>query len=357
MSEFNNILLIQLGDIGDVALTTPTIRAVRETYPEARITMLVRKPFGNLLLADDNLYEVVETEKIRGSALQILHGYIRLIRRLRRARYDLAIDLRTGDHGAILAICTGARERIGRNIYNKKFWRGLVYTKIVSDPRPNLLNVHPGADQSLHVVREIGITTTDSTPRLNVASTDRTRALELLMKCGLTADSQWVSINPCSRWKYKEWAYERWGEVIDQLWNIYQLHTVLVGSPEDATACQKIVAGREEHAFSLAGETTLGELAAVLQLSAIHLGVDSAAPHIAAAVGKPTVTIFGPSNWRGWMIADDLHLIVTSKLPCVPCGQKGCENTEKSCCLDELTVNEVLEPTKELWGRVEKAAL
>jgi ADP-heptose:LPS heptosyltransferase len=61
MSELSNILLVQLGDIGDVVLTTPTIRAVKETYPEARVSILVRKPYGSLLSADPNLFEWITT--------------------------------------------------------------------------------------------------------------------------------------------------------------------------------------------------------------------------------------------------------------------------------------------------------
>lgn len=353
MPEFKNILLIQLGDIGDVVLTTPTIRAVKETCPEARVTILVRKPFSSLLLADPNLHEVIETEKIRGPTFQILQKHIRLICRLRRAHYDLVVDLRTGDHGAILSFCTGAKERVGQNVY-KKFWRNFVFTKIVSDPKPSPPKVHPGADQSLHNVREIGITTMDSTPRLNVAPADRARALELLAKCGLATGSRWVSINPCSRWKYKEWGYEKWGKVIDHLWKEHRLPAVLVGSPEEMAACQEIADGREEYTFNLAGKTTLAELAAVLQLNFIHLGVDSAAPHIAAAVGKPTVTIFGPGNWRGWTVVDHLHRIIAANLPCVPCSRKGCEDSEKSQCLELLATETVV---KEVETVLDQAGL
>lgn len=352
MPGFSNILLVQLGDIGDVVLATPTIRAVKGAYPEARVSILVRKPFGNILLADPNLHEVIETERVRRSVSRILQTHLRIINRLRQARYDLVIDLRTGDRGAIFTFLTGARVRVGRILSDRKFWRNLAYTKLVSDPRPNPPNVHPGADQSLHIVREIGITATDSTPHLEIAPADHLRALELLAQHGLTDDKRWISINPCSRWKYKEWGYERWGEVIDRLWKEHRFPAVLVGSAEDANACGQIVAGREAYAFNLAGKTTLGELSAVLQSSSLHLGVHSAAPHIAAAVGSPTVTIFGPSNWKGWTVIDDKHRIVTAELPCVPCGQKGCENTGKSRCLDLLASEAVL---KEIYQVIQKA--
>lgn len=341
MSEFSNILLVQLGDIGDVVLTTPAIRAVRETYPETRISILVRKPFGNLLIADPGLHEVVETSKVRGTLLHVLREHLIFARRLRRARYDLVIDLRTGDRGAILSFISGARERIGRRADSKPFWYNLLFTRLISDAPYARLPVHPGADQSLRLLRAIGIDTKDSVPKLHVASKDRDHAVALLAACGLTSATHWVTINPCSRWKYKEWSYEKWGEVVDWLWKNHQLPVLLIGSPEEAGTAGKIVADRSDHAFNLAGKTTLGELSALLAMSTLHLGVDSAAPHMAAAAGTPTLTIFGPGNWKSWTIADELHRVVTAEMPCIPCNKKGCDDSEKSLCLDDLSTDRI----------------
>lgn len=342
MSGFSNILLVQLGDIGDVVLTTPTIRAVRETYPEARISILVRKPFGNLLLADPNLFEVVETEKIRGSIFHMLHEYVKFIRQLRRAHYDLVIDLRTGDRGAILSFLTGAQERVGQHI-DKSFWHDLLFTRIIHNLKAAPLPTHPGADQSLRVVRELGIDAMDSIPKLYITPDDQLRANTLLAEFGLTPATQIVTVNPFSRWKYKEWDDAKWGEVIDWVWEAHHIPVLLIGSQEEAAACQKIVAGRKGRTINLAGRTTLGELTALLSMSSLHLGVDSAAPHIAAAVGTPTVTIHGPSDWRAWRIIDDLHKIVIPTMECVPCNRCGCDNTEISQCLENLEAGAVIE--------------
>lgn len=340
-SKFINILLVQLGDIGDVVLTTPTIRAIKETYPKARVSILVRMPFGSLLLADPNLHKVIEAAKVRGASFHTLREHLRFARRLRRARYDLVIDLRTSDRGAILSFLTGAQERIGRHADNKLFWYNILFTKLLLDPPYAPLPVHPGADQSLRIARAIGIDTKDSLPKLYVAPKDRGHAVELLAECGLTPTSRWVTVNPCSRWKYKEWGYEKWREVIDLLWQNHRLAVVLIGSPEDTYTAGKIAAGHSNHAFNLAGKTTLGELSALLAMSTLHLGVDSAAPHIAAAVGTPTLTIFGPGNWKSWTIADELHRVVTSHLPCIPCNRKGCDDSGKSKCLDALGTDKV----------------
>lgn len=337
-----NILLVQLGDIGDVVLTTPTIRAVKEAYPDARVSILVFKPYGSLLAADPNVHKVVETARIRGSLSQRLREVVAFARRLRQKQYDLVIDLRTGDRGAILSFLTGAPVRVGCRGIKQQSWHEILFTKIIRDLKVAPPPVHPGADQSLRVVRELGITTEDSTPRLYIAPGDRLRANALLAEAGLAPGTRMVTVNPFSRWKYKEWSNAKWKEVIDRLWEVHRIPAVLIGSSEEAAGCEEIVSGREGRAFNLAGKTTLGELAAVISMSSLHLGVDSAAPHIAAAVGTSTVTIYGPSDWRAWRIVDERHRVISTAMDCVPCNMTGCEGSGKSRCLEDLAVEPVV---------------
>lgn len=347
----DNILLIQLGDIGDVVLTTPTIRAVKESCPDSQISILVRKPFGDLLVADPAIHEVIESEKYRGSLSYRLQQHAAFVQRLRRAHYDLVISLRTGDSGAIFSFLTGAQNRVGCQGIKKQFWHKLLFTHVIHDLKVAPPPVHPGADQSLRVVREIGMDTAYSIPKLHVAATDLARAKEILAEAGVAPEAGTITINPYSRWKYKEWSNEKWGVVIDQIWEEQKLQSVLIGSRQEASGCQEIIAGRKGLAFSLAGKTTLGELAAALSLSRLHLGVDSAAPHIAAALGTPTVTIHGPTDWRGWRIVNEQHKVVSPVMDCVPCNMMGCDGSGKSRCLEELGVEPVVQTAQELLGK------
>ena len=345
-----NILLIQLGDIGDVVLTTPTIRAVKETHLDARVSVLVFRPFGSLLLADPNIYEVIETARIRGSLFRRLKTFLELARTLYKKHYDLAINLRTGDRGALLAFFTRAKHRIGCRGVKKQFWHQLLFTSILRELKVAPPPVHPGADQSLRVIRELGIDTEDSMPKLYIAPNDKVRAASLLAKTGIFPGEKIITINPFSRWKYKEWSQEKWGEVIDRIWETYRIPTVLIGSAEEAVANREISSGRESYTFNLAGETSLGELAATLALSTLHLGVDSAAPHIAAALGTPTVTIHGPSDWRAWRIVNAHHKVISQTMDCLPCNKTGCNGSGKSQCLDDLTAAPVIRAAFELLG-------
>jgi len=344
----DNILLIQLGDIGDVVLTSPAIRAVKETYPEARVSILIFKPYGSLLAADPNLFEVVETARVRGSLFRRLQEFWRFALLLRHRQYDLTIDLRTGDRGAILSFFTGARTRVGCQGVKNQFWHELFFTHTIRDLKVALPPVHPGADQSLRVIREIGIDTDNSIPKLYITADVRDAADTLLAQAAPGAKNGFVTINPFSRWKYKEWDNRKWGEVIDRIWKAHHLSAVLIGSAEEALGCQQIVSGREDRAFNLAGKTSLAELAAVISMSSLHLGVDSAAPHIAAALDTPTVTIHGPTDWRAWRIVDEHHKIVSPEMDCLPCNKTGCDNSGKSRCLEELAAEPVIRAALEL---------
>ncbi|MBZ0220324.1 MAG: glycosyltransferase family 9 protein [Candidatus Methylomirabilis sp.] len=335
-----NILLIQLGDIGDVVLTTPSIRAIKETFPEARVSIMVRKPFGNLLAADPHLHAVLEAGKVRGNALKALAEHASFMRRLRKARYDLVIDLRTGDRGAIMSLLTGARTRVGVHC-KEPVWRNLLFTRTVREFKAAPYPVHPGADQSLRILRAIGIETNDSMPRLYFSKDDLARARTLISECGLPPGTRLVTLNPFSRWKYKEWSDQKWGQIIDRLWDERHIFSVLVGSDDESPEAEKIRRGREDHTFNLAGKTNLPELSALISLSSLHLGVDSAAPHIAAAVGTPTLTVFGPGNWKSWTVQDDMRRVVTAEMLCIPCNKKGCDDSGRSRCMYELRADEV----------------
>jgi heptosyltransferase-3 len=336
-----NILVIQLGDIGDVVVASPTFRAFRETYPDARVTVLVRKGYGSLIAGDPHLFEVLEVTKTRSKLLESSENF-RLAGRLRRARYDLVFDLRTGDRGAILALLSRAPVKVAFG-GDGAFWRRYVFTRLIRQDELTVAppTAHPGADQSLRLVAPIGVGTSDSRPKLYVTERSAANVHRLLAAEGLPVEARFVTVNPFSRWKYKEWGHGKWVEVLDWIHDRYGLPALVVGAKEEAEDAMRIAGSCMPGARSVAGKTTLGELAALLSRSTLHLGVDSAAPHIANAVGTPTVTIFGPSDWRAWMIPDATHRVVCPDDPCVPCHKKGCDHSEVSLCLDTMGTEKV----------------
>jgi len=191
-------------------------------------------------------------------------------------------------------------------------------------------------------VREFGIGTSNTVPRLYVSPEAMRKASMLRGKSRLGGENRWITMNPFSRWSYKEWASDKWSEIINWLRDEHGYVSVLVGSESEKTRADEIINQCKGAAVSIAGATNLGELAGFLSLSRLHLGVDSAAPHIAAAVGTPTITLYGPTDWHDWAPQGEMHRVIVSAKACAPCHQKGCHNSGRSECLEEMDVSTVM---------------
>lgn len=345
-TDIRNILIIQLGDIGDVVWATPTMRAVKDAYPHVNVSVLLRQGFGCLLEPDPSIYKIFEVESNQGGFLHNAIQEMRLIKELRQQHFDLVFDLRSDDRGAIMTYLTGAPMRASLYYHDVPFWRNKMFTHLLAGLAPPKERVYGATEQTLYLVRGFDIHAKTTIPKLWVSDKVMERVYRILSESKINLISsevsrRWITINPFSRWSYKEWPYDKWGLIIDWLWNEFKLTSVVVGSPDEMTKAAELVTMCSGHACSLAGKTTLAELAGVLSLSKIHIGVDSAAPHIAAAVGIPTITIYGPSDWRDWAPVGEQHRVIVPDMDCVPCHKKGCNGLERSMCLESLGIDEV----------------
>jgi ADP-heptose:LPS heptosyltransferase len=350
MCNTEKILIIQLGDIGDVIWTTPTLWAVKGAYPDAQVSILVKEGYGALLKDDPSLDKVFEVPGYRGGLLRNGREQIRFLRALRRELFSLVIDLRASDRGAIVAYLSGAPMRAAL-LYRGgvPFWRNRVFTHLV-DPPATTGRVRGAAEQSLRIVRELGIASCDTIPKLWISEKVKKQVQEILQREKIANQSWWITVNPFSRWAYKEWGYEKWVEILDWLWDEYKIAAVIVGAAAEREKAELIVKKCQGVAFNLAGKTSLSELRGLLSMSFLHLGVDSGSPHIAAATGTPTITIYGPSDWYDWAPVGDNHKIVLPDGECVPCHKKGCDNKGWSRCLDELGVEQVKRIIREVFA-------
>ncbi len=340
------VLLIQLGDIGDVVWTTPGIRAIKNTFPHSQISILVREGFGSLLEADPSVNRVLEAKHYSGNIIRQTAGQLSFLKDLRTEHFDVVVDLRLGDRGAFMAFATGAPIRL--TLYHPTglpWWRNFLFTHgvIPTDLPPE----RGAAEQSLRILRSLGIDTADKIPRLWVSDAVKKRVREIVSREKLDALPKWITINPFSRWSYKEWSDQKWVEIIDWIWDSFMIPTIIVGSPEEKAKAALLISQCRGRAYNFAGKTSLSELAGILSVSRLHIGVDSAAPHIAAATGVPTVTIYGPSSWFDWAPVGKDHRVIIPDMDCAPCHQKGCEGSGHSRCLEELNAEKVKKIVRE----------
>ncbi len=338
------ILVIQLGDIGDVVWMIPALWAAKNAHPQADLMVLTRHPNAEVLLDDPRIAGVFQ---IRPE--QRIQESLQLICRLRREKFDLVIDLRADDRGAITAFLTGAPLRVAL-FYPGFTWRNRMFTHLVN-PEPTKDRVLGAAEQSLKIVRGLGIKEETSVPQIIVSAEAQQKVRKIIASEKIAAKNGWASINPFSRWSYKEWGMAKWQYLAHLIWQKYEMPLVICGSAEERERAEKLVSDFQSPVYSLAGKISLREMPALLKLSRLHIGVDSAAPHIAAAVGTPTVTIYGPSDWRDWAPPGQKNKVVFPDMDCSPCYKKGCNGNGRSLCLEQIDVIEVLKVVEELLDK------
>jgi predicted lipopolysaccharide heptosyltransferase III len=337
--DVKKILLIQLGDIGDVVLTLPCLRALRESFPDAALIAAVRDKARELVVDCPWADDVISVSETRRPLLEGLHHQARFFKRLRQYRFDLSINLRTGDRSAILSFLVGARQRISFYAHDGQLWQNRAFTHL------NLIDYEVGqyvADYYSSLLGAYNIRTQHNVPQMNVPSEKLKKVQELFFEKHIPGNRPIIALQPFSIWQYKEWGNTKYIQLIHHITSKYGLPVIITGSPDERTRASALAADCGPRAFNLAGKTTIGVFAALLKSCGLFIGVDSAGMHIAAAVGTPTVCIFGPSSAASWAPRGPQHKIVHSNLPCVPCRQKGCEGTEQSRCLDGLSVDEVI---------------
>ena len=340
-----NILLIQLGDIGDVVLSIPAFRAVREHFPQAKIIVAVREKAKDLIQHIPWVDGVMFVNQDQRPLLHEIHYQWTFFSLLRSCHFDLVFDFRTGTRGAVLAFLSGAKERVGF-LDPEGFWRNRLFTRLYR------LDYHA----SMHVaayyfslLQADGLTVAHEGPKMHVTPEMQKKASHILKKEGVSSEWPVIAIQPFSLWRYKEWSADKYIQLIQRILSAWRVSIVITGSQDERERAKDLVdrcesrghEGKGRQVFNLAGKTSLGELAAVIEASQLFIGSDRAGMHIAAAGGTPTVVIFGPSAPASWAPAGSDHAIVQKDLPCVPCRQKGCDGSEVSRCLEELAVDEV----------------
>jgi predicted lipopolysaccharide heptosyltransferase III len=340
LASYKRILLIQLGDIGDVILTLPAIRALRENYPESGIVVCVREKAREIIEDCPFASEVMTVRKERKRLKAAIPDQARWIRELRAHRFDLAIDLRTGTRGAVIAGLSGAGTRIGRFAADGRLWRNRVFTHLVSPPDEAF---QYAAEHNLNILSPLCLKIPDRTPQITILFHRKQAAINLFSSEKIPGNRPLLAFHPFSLWRYKEWQVNSCVKLIDDVQHRYDMTIIITGSPDERDRADQVVARCRTSPFNLAGKTSIGELAAVLSACRGFIGVDTAALHLAAAVGIPTLGIFGPSPAVCWAPRGNLHTIVSKNMPCVPCRRKGCLDSEISQCLDELTLKDIHE--------------
>jgi predicted lipopolysaccharide heptosyltransferase III len=289
-SDAPGFLLFKLRHIGDVLLTTPAIRLLRQSFPKAHITMVVNQGTEEVLRHNPHLDRVLTVNRADGVA-----GPWRLLRELRRRRYDASVDFASGDRAAWLAFLAGAPRRIA--LSSPEGARRLLNNQPLPVPNPPF---HIVEMYLSFVERGMAIRATDRSLELPVGADDERKAAALLREHGVSGRFVALHVGARSNAAYR-WPRERWAQFAQALKQTHGLMPVFVGGPDCQDDANWILSQPCVQAVTLVGQTTMLELAAVLKRAAGFAGIASGPMHVAAAVGTPVVCLFVDDvAWRPW---------------------------------------------------------
>ena len=345
------ILLVRLREIGDVVFTTPAIAALRRRFPDAHIGYIVEPGAAPVVAHNPNLDHVIVAPARRG--LRGMAADLALGRRLRAARYDLAIDFHSGPRASLLTWLSGARERIGYVVRG----RAWMYTTRV--PRPRALRARHSVENQWDLLRVLGVGPADRTeaPVEMVVPRDASAAVaERLTQAGVAPGDPIIVIHVSAGNPFRRWPLDQFVALAAGLARRDPRRRIVITSgPSERDAAQRVI----ERAGSLSiGELSLAELRALVDRAALYIGGDSGPLHIASTSPVPIVGLYGPTlpersaPWRDRAIP--AVSIDAGPLPCRPCNQRVCAPGDFRC-LTSISAERVLDAAERLLREPRRA--
>jgi lipopolysaccharide heptosyltransferase II len=346
-----SILLIRPDHLGDLLLSYSAVGLLRRGLPHAHLTYLVGAWGEEIARRGPPVDEVLAcpfpgfTRRPKPSIWQPYRLLLAEAARL-RGRYEAAVVLRP-DHwwGALLAAAAGIPVRVGYAtpdcaplLTHPLPWKGWASAEVMAvEAARRLLALVPNGRRD-EVARP---------ERFRVTTNEHAYADELLREVGLADSGPLVALHPGAGARLKRWPSQRWAAVGAALVREAGARIVVTGGAEERELAERVAAGIGPGAVCVAGRTGLGQLAAVLERARLALGPDSGPLHLAAAVGTPTLRLFGPTDPGVFMPLDERgQHALTVPLACRPCGnpeRPPCGALEHPGCLQGLTVEQVVE--------------
>ena len=325
---------MKLSASGDVVLTTPSLRALRERFPKAHISVVVGRDHWELLHRCPYVDDLIVYDPARDGNWR---GLLRLGRRLRAAQVDVVVDFQNNRVSHWLGWLSAAPQRYG---WGKQRWSWLLTHQVPPPEQPM-----PPVEHQFRLLQWLGIQTAPRHLELWPGPADEKRVEELLGESWMAQDQPLVGVHPGARWASKQWSPQRYAELVDRLAVQAKVRVVLIGSERERFLCGEIHRAAQVKPILTAGATSLNELAALLKRCRVFVGGDSAPLHIAAAAGIPLVALFGPTDPVRHLPPSPKLKLFRVDLPCSPCYNRNCARRGSGYmeCMQRISTEQVAE--------------
>lgn len=342
--------------VGDVVISLPALRTLRERFPAAHLAVLARPTVAGVygsVAGVDRVIVFQHQGRHRGWS-----GWLRLAGELRAERFDLAVLFQNAFQAALIAFLAGIPRRLG---YARDA-RGPLLTHPIRQARPGEIPPHgtyyylellrrAGWLDTLPVVKEVRLA-----PPADAVEQMRQRLRARGLELGGESRRPLVVVAPGAAYgSAKCWLPERYAAVADRLVEAFDAAVLLCGTPAEGALGDAIAARMRNQPISLIGQTTVEEFLALLPLADLFLGNDSGATHLAAAVGLPQVVIFGPTDEAGTAPLNPAARLVKHPVSCSPCLLRHCPVDHR--CMTRVGVEDVWLAVAAVLGPHRRAAI
>lgn len=341
------ILIIFLSGLGNMILFLPTLQVIRNTYPNAEITLWPREIFVYELIKNSNLVDKIVPYYHKN--FKNLFKQTVIFLKLRKEKYDIIINtfFEKGYKAKLFTRSLRAKRRLGYKAYNLT---DLCYSHLLTFNS----NEHE-SDIHFKIATFLSTNTAIKPFQLSLPDEKEEFAKEFLKKNNITKDDILVGLHPgCSEFaSNKRWPIERFAGVADTISQKYKAKIIIFGGKEEIPLSRKVITGMNiSKPISLVGETTILQTAAVIKKCNLLISSDSGLMHLASAVATPLVAIFGPTSPTKNRPFGKESVIIKKDLSCSPCYPSSkCKNR---VCLSKISVDDVVATAEKILNRRQK---
>ncbi len=336
MNQYKRILIIRTDRIGDVVLSTPVVKVLRDNFPHAHITIMVSPFTRELVQGNPYINEVIVYDK--DNKHKGILSSIKFALDLRRKKFDLAIILHSTNRVNIIAYLAGIKNRVG---YSRRL--GFLLTKNI--PYCKYKGEKHEVEYNLDLLRYLGLKITETALLIPKNSQSEAWAEEVLKVNNVKESDRIIVLHPSASCVSRMWPLEKFAEVADDLINRYKVKILIVSGENDVSLANKLCKLMKHSVINISGKTNLMQLASILRRAKIMISNDSGPVHIAVGCGLSVVVLFGrsqpgisPTRWgpRG---KDDV--VLHKKIGCPICLAHDCE--KGFVCLKSIKTSDVLD--------------
>jgi len=332
---FHNILIVKPSSLGDVVHGLPVLVKLRRTFPGARISWLVGMPAAAIVEGNPNLNEVIYFRRRAGGLFGTARAQAALLRKLRRGKFDCVVDLQGLLRSALFSAATRAPVRIG--LSDAREGARWFYTDVVEVGA----RMH-AVDRYLAVGKVLGFDSAEPEFALEALPEAR-QSVERMLGAVAGVSRPFFALSLGARWASKEWPAENFAAAGSELLERFGGTVFLVGAADAARRAREVEERMEHAVVNLVGRTSVGELVALISKMDLVVATDTGILHIADALGRKVVGIFGPNDPARSAPYFQRENVLTAegRCPKAPCMEHECDGMDM-ICMKSVTGDDVV---------------